>query len=296
MRTNLSPPLDRTPDSVLVDEFLSWMQDVRLRQASTVLSYRFTLGVWLRWLNDRGLVLGTATAQDVEEFQKRPRTKRGLGGNGEPSTQKREIATLKGFYAWACGRGHVPTNPMDDVFAPPQRKRQPRPVGDDVWRAAWAEDMPDSLRVAMGLGYFCGLRRAEVVSLTVDQLTSVRIVDFIRKGGGEDTLPWRSLVQVYEDHLPHLGHEDFVLAVERARKRKGPYITPYQEPDWFNRALHRKGFTFTPHQLRHSCATNLIRAGVPLPIVSRMMNHTSIQTTMLYVKAGGDELRDWLKA
>jgi site-specific recombinase XerD len=282
------------PDTSLVDEYLSWMATVRLRQPSTIEAYGSCLRQYVRWLYDRGVVLATATVTDVEEFQKRPRQKRGRGGNGEPATQRREIATLNGFYAWACGRGHLPSNPMDEVFAPPQRKRQPRPVADEVWLQAWHSTLSDPLRVAMGLGYFCGLRRAEVVRLTVDQLTDARIVDFIRKGGGEDTTPWRSMVEVYEQHLPHLGHEDFVRVMGRIRNRKG-HITPYQDPAWFGRALRQHGFAFTPHQLRHSCATNLIRADVPLPIVSRLMNHTSITTTMLYVKAGGDELKAWLR-
>lgn len=292
----MSLPLDDAPDQRLVCDYLTWLADVRLRQPLTVDSYRSTLLSWLRWMHDRGLVLSTATTTDVEEFQKRPRQKRGRGGNGAAATQKREIASLRGFYAWCLARGHLHTDPTDGLFAPPQRKRMPRPIADDVWVKAWALDMPDSLRTAMGLGFFCGLRRAEIVSLTVDQLTSARIVDFIRKGGGEDTTPWRTLVDVYAQHLPHLGHERFVSSMGTIMRRGWSHVTPYQEPDWLNRAMHRLDLPFTPHNLRHSCATNLIRAGVPLPIVSRMMNHTSITTTMLYVKAGGDELRDWLKS
>jgi hypothetical protein len=38
----------------------------------------------------------------------------------------------------------------------------------------------------------------------------------------------------------------------------------------------------------------MVRAQVPLPIVSRLMNHTSVETTMRYVKAGSGELAEWL--
>ena len=51
-----------------------------------------------------------------------------------------------------------------------------------------------------------------------------------------------------------------------------------------------------PHQLRHSCATNLLRAGLPLPIASNLLNHANVHTTMRYMKAGGDELSEWLRA
>ena len=33
------------------------------------------------------------------------------------------------------------------------------------------------------------------------------------------------------------------------------------------------------HDLRHSCATNLLRAGVPMHVVQRILRHSSINTT-----------------
>lgn len=39
---------------------------------------------------------------------------------------------------------------------------------------------------------------------------------------------------------------------------------------------------FTPHQCRHWRATSLVRAGVDLGTVSKMMRHSNMQTTMGY--------------
>ena len=39
---------------------------------------------------------------------------------------------------------------------------------------------------------------------------------------------------------------------------------------------------FVPHCLRHTCATRLVIAGVPLPQVMKWMGHKNIQTTMRY--------------
>ena len=41
----------------------------------------------------------------------------------------------------------------------------------------------------------------------------------------------------------------------------------------------KTGIAFTPHMLRHTRATELIRAGVPIEIVSRMLTHASVVTT-----------------
>lgn len=41
---------------------------------------------------------------------------------------------------------------------------------------------------------------------------------------------------------------------------------------------------YTPHVMRHTTATHLIEAGVPLAIVKNILGHSSIQTTQVYVE------------
>jgi site-specific recombinase XerD len=47
---------------------------------------------------------------------------------------------------------------------------------------------------------------------------------------------------------------------------------------------------FTPHNLRHSFATNLLRTGVPLDVACDLCNHSSVAITMRYVRTAGRRL------
>jgi integrase/recombinase XerD len=52
------------------------------------------------------------------------------------------------------------------------------------------------------------------------------------------------------------------------------------------------GIEFTPHLLRHARATELIRAGVPLEVVSKLLTHQSVATTSeIYVHLSVNDIR-----
>lgn len=54
----------------------------------------------------------------------------------------------------------------------------------------------------------------------------------------------------------------------------------------------RTGIKFNLHMLRHSTASAMIRGGVPIEVVSKMLTHTSVQTTSrTYVHLGVEDLR-----
>ena len=58
------------------------------------------------------------------------------------------------------------------------------------------------------------------------------------------------------------------------------------------RLRHRTGIEFSAHMLRHSRATELIRSGVPIEIVSKLLTHRSVTTTSdAYVHLDVEDLR-----
>jgi integrase/recombinase XerD len=77
------------------------------------------------------------------------------------------------------------------------------------------------------------------------------------------------------------------------------FAEPYGEPLRYQ-ALHklvgrlqaRTGIPFNLHALRHSLATDLLRKGVPLEVVSKVLTHRSPATTLgTYSHLGVEDLR-----
>ncbi len=290
-----------------VVEFLGWCETVRHRAPSTVRAYGSVLSMYVDFIGHMDIC---AVEVDVmEAFMTRPRVRRAKGSTGAAATQHKDAAILHSFYRFLYERGYTQDDRSKALHSPTVHNANPRPVGDADWVKLWeyAQDLSDSSIAALGLGYTAGLRRHEIQGLKVEQVTPSKLVNFPRKGGGDHTLPWSQMMGILTDGLPQLfPHVDrFQVALARlVRGRKGGERLlrwPQTNPDAMNKRMVRwcseAGIDqLTPHQLRHSAVTNLLRCGVPLHLTSRLANHSNVATTMLYVRAGGDELGEWRAA
>jgi hypothetical protein len=71
--------------------------------------------------------------------------------------------------------------------------------------------------------------------------------------------------------------EDLVFSREEGK----PLVVDTLQRQYIEPALTHAGLRrFTIHQLRHTYATVLIKAGVPLPYISKQLGHSSIKITV----------------
>jgi site-specific recombinase XerD len=286
-----------TTNLTLAVQYGTWLSEVRHRSPATVDRYMQVYEAFDRWLGGQSFL--TATKWQMEQFQTRPRVRRGAGTNGSASTQKQEVVALRGLYRWLHENGVLVENPTAQLYTPTVHNVQPKPIPDDVWRAIWTPGvLTDEAVLILGLGTLVGLRRKEIVTIEGGNVRDGLLSGFRRKGGGEHTVPWRSMIEIQAEHLPHLtgGWERFAALLGESATIDGPIIGG--DPQEINKLLrtlaHRRRVPHVhPHMMRHSCATNLLRCGVPIHLVASMLNHSSIEITMRYVRATQDELNEW---
>lgn len=285
----------------LAVQWLEWLQTARNRTPNTLRAYAQVVESWCDWLGDDDLRQASASTMEAFTLRRRERGRR-RDGMGEPATRKKEVAILRSFYSWLAAMGYIDRSPAELLVGPTVHNVNPRPVPDEWWPALWAQVESPRMKAWVGLGYYGGLRRAELAGLAGCQVTENNLRDFRRKGGGEHTLPWRMMCEVIESRLPHLWMPDFPSSLRSAASAAadGPLIPYLGDHQNLNKQLDRWARRadighLTPHMLRHSTATNLLRAGVPLHLVSSLMNHSSVQVTMRYVQAGGNQLREWMR-
>ena len=146
--------------------------------------------------------------------------------------------------------------------------------------------------------YATGMRVTELVSLDAENVDlSRRIVRCKGKGAKE-----RDLL-IHENALEALiGYLDEgrpLMVRDKGEKalfvnRRGERLT--RQGFW----LILKGYAksanlskdITPHTLRHSFATHMLRGGMPLRNVQEMLGHANISTTQVYTHLTSDHVRE----
>ena len=145
--------------------------------------------------------------------------------------------------------------------------------------------------------YASGLRVSELCALSVADLDRQRGVVRARGKGGK-----RRLVPVGEVALAHVGHYlDVVRPKAGVETPSVLFLSPRggrftREGFWKLVRRYAVGAGIlplpSPHKLRHSFATHLLRGGADLRAVQAMLGHADLGTTEIYTHVSPDHLRE----
>jgi site-specific recombinase XerD len=311
LMANASDLPGTTSTSDLADEYLHWAQHRKGLRPLTILMYRNTLTHLCRLVPTVDDLVAL-TPEDVENFAHRPLRK---GGVPAKNTARREIVSVSKFMQWCAGRKKIPCFGHLTAIAPKSPEGRPKPVSDDRWVAIWNSPTvaPDD-RLWLGLMFFGGLRRFEVVTIRPEEVDIERQrLDFERKGGKYDGVDYLAMAASHAQALPWLanGWREWIdlLEGQSVARRGERHLCVYSTADDpfldGNRLSKRLGVVldkaglakdlFTCHQLRHACATNLFRCGWSAAEVQKALGHSSYNVTKGYMDIAGSQ-RARLKA
>ena len=148
-------------------------------------------------------------------------------------------------------------------------------------RFLWALLWESGIRIGEALGL-----RHEDLAAAEGELTVTRRVNDNRaraKSPASRTIPvGPELVRLYADYL-HAEYGDLdsdYIFVNLWGQPYGRPLTYAAVHDLVRRIRRDTGIDFDPHWFRHSRATILLRHGTPIEVVSTLLGHSSIATTM----------------
>lgn len=220
-----------------------------------------------------------------------------------PTSQARILSGVRSFYRFLVLDGRIEQDPTELLESPRLGEHLP-----EVLSTAEVDMIENSIDLSKPEGqrnkaiievlFSCGLRVSELVNL---QLSNLYLDEgFIRvtgKGNKERLVPI-SPKAVKELNLWFLdrnlmkikpGEQDYVFL-----NRRGAHLTRTMILILLKRQAQEAGIqkTISPHTLRHSFATELLKGGADLRVIQVMLGHESIGTTEIYTHIDTTTLRE----
>jgi integrase/recombinase XerD len=291
------PPEDRAPSSVelLLEDFRTYLLGERGLQANTA-AHR--LDAARLFLVERPEPLGDAlarlTAAEITAFVL-DRSRR-----GSVATASNVISGLRALLAFLHLRGDTPNSLVSAVPSVARRERLLPHGLDGAQVALLIESCPPRSavgrrdRAVLKLLVRLGLRAGEVARLQLDDIdwrareivvvgkgprlermplphdVGEAIVDYLRDG--RPRVPCRALFLRSKAPISGLSSEGVSGIVARAGARVG--LAP-----------------LGAHRLRHTAATEMLRAGASLPDIGQVLRHRRLRSTAIYARVDRDRLK-----
>jgi site-specific recombinase XerD len=227
----------------------------------------------------------TATAEDIRRFQLH------LFETGASICNRNRIMTGVRFLL------RVTLRRLDlaaEIYHIREPQKIPQVMSPDETRRLLAVATSLKARVALSLGYGCGLRAGEVVRLKVKHIDRAQNIIRIEQSKGRKDrnvmLPAETLDLLRQWWKARRSRYDAGIPLEERwlfpGTKPGRPMTTRQLNRLFHKAADGAGIKkkVTLHALRHSFATHLLDRGTDIRIIQALLGHDKLDTTARYTR------------
>lgn len=288
---------DKNSLTDIVRRYLRYLKLERNYSSNTLDAYKHDLDYLLRFLSDRGLAPLDVKLEDLQQFAASLH-EQGLTAK----SQARILSGIRSFYRYLLLDGYLEVDPTELLESPHLPKHLPEYLTtEEVDRLEAAIDLSTREghrnRAIIEVLFSCGLRVSELTHLKMSGLyLQEHFIRVTGKGRKERLVPIsdkaiRELTFWFDDRNKmniKPGEEDYVFLNNR-----GHHLTRTMILIMVKRLGKAAGIekTISPHTLRHSFATALLKGGASLRVIQELLGHAGIGTTEIYTHLDNESLR-----
>lgn len=212
----------------------------------------------------------------------------------KPIAANRTLAALRKMFNWAAGRDIVIANPVAGVKPPAAEQSRDRVLSDDELRVAWkaADDLGWPMGRFVQSLILTGQRREEVSGMRKSELKAPGALWTIPKERAknkvEHDVPLSKEMSALLDGLPVVaGSTGFIFTTTgfspvsgfaKAKARLDAKMLQILRQEATERGENPEEVALVPwrlHDIRRTVATGMARLGIDLPVIEKVLNHTS---------------------
>ena len=270
----------------LVEEYLSSLKNERNLADNTLKNYRNDLYSFFRYLK---ISYKDIRARQVRRFLAHL-TEEGYTA----SSRKRKLMSIRGFYRFLELENEISTNPIKKIITPKLERRLPSYVTSKdielmIERGVIEDEKSERNRLIILLLFNTGVRVSELVAIEKKDVQKNGQIRIFGKGGKERITIFKNL-EVFQELLNFIEEYSQIYLFES--KPKIPLSVSQ-----IQRIIKRYGKfigidNLSPHKLRHSFATDLLKEGMNIRYLQVLLGHESLSTTQIYLDVSISDIQE----
>ena len=303
---------------LLEDYFNTYLPVAKGLANTTIISYKATFRLLMEYMftvkniSAVEITFTTLTTECIQGFLQWLETERKCS----TSTRNQRLSAIASFAQYVQNRDFVDGSVFRNAISSIPKKKCPQKS-----RSYFTRDevkilfrIPDS-RNEIGLRdktllcfmYASGMRAQEVCDMTVADIqffsdrASIRVI-----GKGQKVrrigipLQAAEMLKKYMIHRDILNKKDRHVFSSQTHEKmtvsciEEIYYKCVEKARNSNPEMFREHYS--PHSMRHTTATHMLEAGVPLIVVKNFLGHVSLQTTQIYAEVTQDTMNKQLQA
>lgn len=285
-------------------KFESYLLTQKRVSDNTFGAYRRDIKQFVDYLQQEGIGLQSLSAAHLKSFLGYLHNQ-GIGAR----SLARKVSALKAFFLYLNERLDIP-NLAAELHVPKIEKKLPEYLHENeielLFAAASQGESPQEIRnkVMLYLLYVSGMRVSEMVNLrTSDLHFDTGIVHVQGKGGKQRIIPLPHTIMAMLKEYINATHPELIY--QKGVENKTDYLFPIRyggvlkpisrQAFWviLNDLCTKSGIarSISPHKLRHSLATHMLKNGADLRSLQMLLGHENVATVQIYTHLETSHLR-----
>jgi len=282
---------------LLTQQFCEYATYIKGYRPQTIDRYKSLIGYYQRFANIT--TIEEVTDNNVRALFIHGRSERAWKANTFINYHK----TLGVFFRWCRQNGYMADDPLVDIELPRLEKRiPPKLTKQEALRLLEVVyNYPYDYRFLRYRNHaifatfiFAGLRKGELFNLRLQDVDFENRTIFVNQGKGskDRIIPMSfTLAQSLKRYVEERKRLNKTCPEFFASLNRNAGFTDSGLKRLVQKLVSASGIYFYPHLLRHSFATLMLEGGCDIYSLSRMMGHSDIKTTTIYLSASAEHLR-----
>lgn len=278
--------------------YVRYLKLERNYSPNTIEAYVHDLDYLINFIKGEGLAIADVRLSHLETFAA---TIHEFGVSA--TSQARILCGVRSFFRFLVLDGVLADDPAELLESPAVGEHLPEVLTtEEVDRMEASIDLSkwegQRNRAIIEVLFSCGLRVSELVNLRFSDVSlNDKFLRIVGKGSKERLVPISDAalreiqLWLFDRNLMKVkpGEQEYVFL-----NRRGAHLTRTMILIMIKRTAEEAGITKTvsPHTLRHSFATALLKGGANLRAIQEMLGHENIKTTQIYTHIDITTLRD----